>query len=187
MLSRHKFFAPLIGEHWAWQSRNCWDFACHVQRELFGRDLPHVAVLSKRWTLQSIERHAERAAWREVPDGPGGLVTAADRSPTPTKSRHRGPGIPHPPPGSGSRDTAAKDHCQAAPSSRRKTAMWCGSPSPARVVLCGRHFAGSDRQCRPPSCSPAPNVAVRCRKRRAGNQGAACLERGAGCRDLPNH
>jgi hypothetical protein len=52
-----------------------------VQRDLFGRDLPHVAVpadLSKRWVLESIDRHPERAAWREVPDGPGGLVGAAD-------------------------------------------------------------------------------------------------------------
>ena len=70
-----------LGEPWAWQSRNCWDFACHVQRELFGRELPRVAVPadpSKRWILQSIERHAERGAWREVPDGPGGLIAAAD-------------------------------------------------------------------------------------------------------------
>ena len=75
------FPCPLIGEPWAWQSRNCWDFACHVQRELFGRDLPRVAVPadpSKRWVLESIERHPERAAWRQVPDAPGGLLTAAD-------------------------------------------------------------------------------------------------------------
>jgi hypothetical protein len=32
------------GEPWVWQSRNCWDFACHVKRELFGRELPRVAV-----------------------------------------------------------------------------------------------------------------------------------------------
>jgi hypothetical protein len=81
MLDRSAFLAPLIGEPWAWQSRNCWDFACHVQRELFGRELPRVAVpaeLSKRWVVEEIERHPERAAWREMPDGPGGLVTAAD-------------------------------------------------------------------------------------------------------------
>jgi hypothetical protein len=50
-----------------------WDFACHVQRELFGRDLPCVAVPadpSKRRVLESIDRHPERAAWCEVPDGP---------------------------------------------------------------------------------------------------------------------
>ena len=78
---RSEFLAPLIGEPWAWQSRNCWDFACHVQRELFGRDLPRVAVPadpSKRWVLESIERHPERVAWRQVPDAPGGLVAAAD-------------------------------------------------------------------------------------------------------------
>jgi hypothetical protein len=81
MQSRSAFLAPLIGEPWAWQSRNCWDFACHVQLELFGRELPRVAVpadLSKRSILESIEAHPERRAWREVHDGPGGLVTAAD-------------------------------------------------------------------------------------------------------------
>jgi hypothetical protein len=80
MRSRSALLDPLIGQPWAWQSRNCWDFACHVQRELFGRELPRVAVradLSKRWILESIERHPERLAWREVPDGPAGLVTAA--------------------------------------------------------------------------------------------------------------
>ena len=81
MTIRSEFLGPLIGEPWAWQSRNCWDFACHVQRDLFGRDLPRVAVPadpSKRWVLESIERHPERAAWREVPDGPGGLVAVGD-------------------------------------------------------------------------------------------------------------
>ena len=53
MLSRHEFLASLIGEPWAWQSSSCWDFACHVQGKLFGRELPRVAVpleLSKRWS-----------------------------------------------------------------------------------------------------------------------------------------
>jgi hypothetical protein len=30
MSDRAAFLAPLIGEQWAWQSHNCWDFACHV-------------------------------------------------------------------------------------------------------------------------------------------------------------
>ena len=49
--------------------------------ELFDRELPRVAVpsdQSRRWVLEAIERHPERAAWREVPYGPGGLVAAAD-------------------------------------------------------------------------------------------------------------
>jgi hypothetical protein len=81
MLFRNRFLSSLIGEPWAWQSSNCWDFACHVERELFGRDLPHVAVpaeVSKRWILEAIDRHPERTAWRAVADGPGGLVTASD-------------------------------------------------------------------------------------------------------------
>ncbi|SEB99643.1 hypothetical protein [Bradyrhizobium erythrophlei] len=80
-INRSSFLSALIGEPWAWQSRNCWDFACHVQRELFGRELPRVPVpndFSKRWVLESFEGHPERDFWREVPEGPGGLVIAAD-------------------------------------------------------------------------------------------------------------
>jgi hypothetical protein len=36
------------------------------------------ADLSKRWVLDSIERHSVRAGWREVSAGPGGLVAAGD-------------------------------------------------------------------------------------------------------------
>jgi hypothetical protein len=57
--SRHEILNPLIGQPWVWQSRNCWDFACHVERELFGRELPRVAVpadQTKRWVLEAIER-----------------------------------------------------------------------------------------------------------------------------------
>ncbi|MBR0882191.1 hypothetical protein ABIF65_003679 [Bradyrhizobium japonicum] len=78
---RAGFLAPLIGEPWAWQSRNCWDFARHVQRELFGLELPGIVVpsdFSRRWVLTEFGRHPERARWQAVPDGPGGLVTAAD-------------------------------------------------------------------------------------------------------------
>jgi hypothetical protein len=45
-MERTTFLAPLIGEPWAWQPRNCWDFACRVERELFGRELPRAAVPS---------------------------------------------------------------------------------------------------------------------------------------------
>ena len=51
------------------------------EKTFVGRSLPRVAVpadLSKRWILESIDRHLERAAWREVPEGRGGLVAAAD-------------------------------------------------------------------------------------------------------------
>jgi hypothetical protein len=78
---RNELLSSLIGQPRAWQSRNCWDFARHVERELFGRELPGVAVpaeLSKRWILEAIDRHPERAAWRQVPDGPGGLVVVGD-------------------------------------------------------------------------------------------------------------
>ena len=79
--ARAEFLSPLIGQPWAWQTRNCWDFAVHVECELFGRKLPQVAVpgdLSKRWVLESIEAHPERRLWQEAPFGPGGLITAGD-------------------------------------------------------------------------------------------------------------
>jgi hypothetical protein len=80
-VTRADFLAPLIGEPWAWQSRNCWDFACHVQQGLFGRELPTIAVpedFSRRWVLKEFDAHPERQRWQPVRDGPGGLVMAAD-------------------------------------------------------------------------------------------------------------
>ena len=80
-MTRSEFLAPLIGQSWEWQSQNCWDFAAHVQRELFGRSLPQVVVpgdLSKRWVLEAIEAHPERGLWQEVVQGPEGIVSAAD-------------------------------------------------------------------------------------------------------------
>lgn len=81
MTARRAFLAGLIGKTWDWQSGNCWDFAVHVQRELFGRDLPSVAVPAeqrKRWVLEAFDAHPERQNWHEVENGPGGLVVAAD-------------------------------------------------------------------------------------------------------------
>lgn len=80
-MSRSEFLAGLIGQPWSWRDGNCWDFAVMVERELFGRDLPAVAVpqdLSKRWVLESFDGHEERANWRETPEGPGGIITAQD-------------------------------------------------------------------------------------------------------------
>lgn len=80
-MTRSELLASLIGKPWAWQSGNCWDFAVHLERELFGRELPRVAVpadLSKRWVLESIAAHPERGMWLEAPPGPGGLVAAGD-------------------------------------------------------------------------------------------------------------
>jgi hypothetical protein len=80
-MSRAEFLSPLIGQPWAWQSRNCWDFAAHVERELFGRGLPVVSVpqnVNKRWVLEAIEAHPERDAWTEVEQLPDGIIRAAD-------------------------------------------------------------------------------------------------------------
>lgn len=78
-MTRSEFLSPLIGEPWAWQSHNCWVFACHVQRELFGRALPSVAVPdapSWRWMMAEIDRHDERQNWREVETG--AVISASD-------------------------------------------------------------------------------------------------------------
>lgn len=80
-MTRADFLSPLIGQPWAWQSRNCWDFAAHVEKELFNRILPGVAVPDDpkwKWMVTEIGRHPERGNWADVPDGPHGLVMAAD-------------------------------------------------------------------------------------------------------------
>jgi len=80
-MTRAEFLSPLIGQPWAWRSRNCWEFAVHVQRELFERPLPSVAVPDDpkwRWMIQAIADHPERSHWEAVPDGAHGLVMAAD-------------------------------------------------------------------------------------------------------------
>jgi hypothetical protein len=78
-MSRSAFLAALIGNKWDWRNHNCWTFACHVQRELFGRSLPDVTVPddpSWRWMMAEIDRHDERAKWSEVAAGP--VFTAGD-------------------------------------------------------------------------------------------------------------
>ncbi|WP_316184734.1 MULTISPECIES: hypothetical protein [unclassified Bradyrhizobium] len=80
-MRRNDFLSSLIGEPWSWQSRNCWDFAVHVERQLFDRALPHISVpdgFSRRWVMDEFGGHPERTRWREVAQGPGGLVLAAD-------------------------------------------------------------------------------------------------------------
>ncbi|SFM00705.1 hypothetical protein SAMN03159423_4876 [Bradyrhizobium sp. NFR13] len=80
-MTRSDFLAPLIGQPWAWRTRNCWDFACHVQRELFGRALPCITVPDDpkwKWMVAEIGRHPERENWMAVPEGPHGLVKAVD-------------------------------------------------------------------------------------------------------------
>ncbi|MGJ4896584.1 MULTISPECIES: hypothetical protein [unclassified Bradyrhizobium] len=62
---RAAFLSLLIGEPWAWAQHNCWQFAAAVQRELFGREPPHVGVptgFSRRWVIEEFAGHAARAA-----------------------------------------------------------------------------------------------------------------------------
>jgi len=79
--ARAEFLSATIGLPWAWTERNCWDFAAHVELQLFGRVLPHVSVPddpSWRWMVSEVSTHAERDKWTEVPPGPHGLITAGD-------------------------------------------------------------------------------------------------------------
>jgi len=49
VLFRYEFFAPLIGEPWAWQSRNCWDserMLLHIEQGKGRKD--RFAMLSPR-------------------------------------------------------------------------------------------------------------------------------------------
>ncbi|WP_316234674.1 hypothetical protein [Bradyrhizobium sp. SZCCHNR1020] len=81
MTARSEFLSALIGESWAWADHNCWQFAAAVQRQLFDRVLPDVVVpsdFSRRWVVEEFDAHPERARWREVAQGPGGLVLAGD-------------------------------------------------------------------------------------------------------------
>ena len=74
---------PLTTYGWAANGRgpnefDCWQFACHVERELFGRDLPSVDVPadpSWDWMLQTIAAHPEQANWLERPQG---LISVGD-------------------------------------------------------------------------------------------------------------
>ena len=79
--ARSDFLAALIGAPWSWRDHNCWDFAAHVQRHLFCRELPAIAVpvdLSQRWVLRTIETHPARHGWREIPPGAFDTILARD-------------------------------------------------------------------------------------------------------------
>ena len=61
---------------------DCWHLARHIQRELFGRDLPDITVPadpSWRWMIGTIETHPERKRWQESPQL-NGLIKAVDGS-----------------------------------------------------------------------------------------------------------
>jgi cell wall-associated NlpC family hydrolase len=80
-----QLLSSLIGKHWAANGRgpyefDCWHFACHVQRQWFGRELPSVDVPAEpgwAWMLQTIAAHPEQAKWLERPQ-PDSLIIAGD-------------------------------------------------------------------------------------------------------------
>lgn len=85
-MPRAAFLSGLIGAAWApgacgpdaW---DCWHLAQHVERELFGRELPSVAVPaapSWTWIIETIAAHGERARWFEAPAESFGVIAATD-------------------------------------------------------------------------------------------------------------
>lgn len=79
-MTRSSYLTSLIGRPWS-SEHSCWYLACEVERELFGRALPDVAVPdhpSWRWMIDAIGAHPERSRWRELPAAPAGIITAAD-------------------------------------------------------------------------------------------------------------
>jgi hypothetical protein len=85
MNGRTTFLRALIGKRWEANARgpdafDCWHLAQHVERHLFGRELPDVEVpydLTWSWLLAIIESHPERASWASFPQH-SGLISAND-------------------------------------------------------------------------------------------------------------
>lgn len=84
--TRSEFLSGLIGKPWgagaagpdAW---DCWHLARHIERALFGRDLPAVDVPEAPtwpWMIETIRDHAERAHWLEIPAEHFGVIVASD-------------------------------------------------------------------------------------------------------------
>lgn len=79
-MTRAAFLTSRLGQPWA-PTRTCWHVAGEVQRELFGRQLPDVAIPaapSWRWMIDTIGRHPERSRWEPIATGPHGIITAPD-------------------------------------------------------------------------------------------------------------
>jgi cell wall-associated NlpC family hydrolase len=82
---RATFLRRLVGKRWAANGRgpdefDCWHLARHVERQLFGRELPEIEEpndLSWVWLLNAFSSHPECRNWIERPQA-NGLITAAD-------------------------------------------------------------------------------------------------------------
>jgi len=84
-MDRSAYLTSLIGRRWEAQgqgpdSYSCWSLFREVEKRLWGRDVPSVAIPpspSWRWMIDTISAHPERGHWAEVPTL-GGIVTAGD-------------------------------------------------------------------------------------------------------------
>lgn len=73
-MMRFDFVNRLLGKPWMANGigPDCWDcyhLARHVQKELFGRDLPLIELPSSptwSWMLDAVENHPERKLWEEI-------------------------------------------------------------------------------------------------------------------------
>jgi hypothetical protein len=83
---RSEFLKGLLGKPWAANARgptayDCFHLFVLVQKVMFGVEVVDVEMPenpSWRWMIDTIESHADRPNWREVPTDPMGLVKAKD-------------------------------------------------------------------------------------------------------------
>jgi len=85
-VTRAEVLDQVLGKPWLANAKgpeafDCWHLVAFIQREIFGRDIPAVAVPAQpswSWMIQAIDSHPERKNWRHVPADTMGLVRAGD-------------------------------------------------------------------------------------------------------------
>jgi cell wall-associated NlpC family hydrolase len=85
-VNRQAFLSPLIGLPWRRNAAgpdafDCWGLVTAVERDLFKRELPSIAMpdnASWRLLIETFDGHPERKLWREAPADAMGLITASD-------------------------------------------------------------------------------------------------------------
>jgi len=85
-VTREEILCSFLGKAWAANAKgpeayDCWHCAVAVERDLFSRELPDIAVPlapSWSWMIEAIETHPERVHWSEVPYDKMGLIKAGD-------------------------------------------------------------------------------------------------------------
>ncbi len=81
-MNRITYLNAAIDRAWS-AERNCWDTVREIQRDLFGRELPEMAIdlvsQGQRALAETFASHEERAKWREVTAPVDGAVALIAR------------------------------------------------------------------------------------------------------------